>query len=108
MTLENQMRTRDSTRITLDPPTYSPTSELRAKYLQRHKDELESLRDHAEAEEWKPIMTIANHVRGTGAMYGFPDMGEAAENLVKAVQGGEANPMEYLEEYIKSVSESYV
>ncbi|MDR1744854.1 MAG: hypothetical protein LBS30_03775 [Planctomycetota bacterium] len=95
----NDMRTRDSARIILDPPTFSPTPEMRGAYLQRRKGELDALMDHARAGEWKPVMTIVNHIRGTGAMYGFPGIGDAAANVVRAVQNGDTNSLTVMEEY---------
>lgn len=99
---------RDSTRLILDPPTFSPPPDMRGGYLERRKAEVESMLDCARAGEWKPVMTIANHVRGTGAMYGFESMGMAAEELVKAVQNGESRSLELMEEYARIVDASYV
>ncbi len=108
MEYTNRTCARDSTRIILDPPTFSPPPEMRAAYLERRREELESLLDHAGAGEWKPVMTVANHVRGTGAMYGFGDIGKAAEGLVRAVQQGDAKSLEFMNRYAKAVGEAYV
>lgn len=99
---------RDSTRVAIDPPAFSPPREMRVGYLARRKDELELMLDQARAGEWKPVMTIINHVRGTGVMYGFDNMGLAAEEVMKAVQSGEAKSFALLEGYAKAVNESYV
>lgn len=108
MDYDNHMRNRDSTRIILDPPTYAPPPEMRAAYLERRKSEIDALLDYARAGDWKPVMVVANHVRGTGAMYGFVAVGNAAEELAKAVQGGDANSLEFMEAYAKAVTEAYV
>lgn len=108
MTLNPNSRKRESTRIILDPPTFMPPPEMRAGYLERRKAELDTLLDHARASEWKPVVAVANHVRGSGAMYGFKNIGEAAENLVRAVQNGDAKSLDFLETYVKTVSESYI
>lgn len=99
---------KSTTRLILDPPTFSPPKEMRAEYLAERKAELDGMVDSARSGTWKPVMTIANHVRGTGAMYGFPNIGESAEALVKAVQNGYANSLTYLDAYAKAVNESYV
>lgn len=85
-----------------------PSPEMRAAYLERHKAELDSLLEKARAGEWKQVYSAANHVRGSGAMYGFKSIGEAAENLSKAIQNGETNCLELMETYAKVVAESYV
>lgn len=108
MTTENDAKRRDSTRFVIEPPTFSPPPEMRKSYLERHKAELDMMLDSAKNGEWKPVVNIGNHVRGTGAMYGFPNMGAAAEELIKAVQNGDANSLEYLEAYARAVRESYV
>ena len=108
MEYTNRTCARDSTRIILDPPTFSPPPEMRAAYLDRRKGELDSLLDHAKEGEWKPVMMVANHVRGTGVMYGFSNIGRAAEELVRAVQQGDANSLEYMNHYAKAVGEAYV
>ena len=108
MTLSNQRSKRDSTRIIVDPPTFAPPPDMREGYLERRKAELEEMLDNARAGEWKPVVSIANHVRGTGAMYGFLNIGLAAENLVKAVQNGDAKSLQFMEDYARVVDESYV
>lgn len=92
----------------LTPPTFSPPPEMRAAYLEQRKTELESLLDHAQASEWKPVIAVANHVRGSGEMYGFKNIGEAAESLFRAIQNGDANSLGFLKTYATTVSESYV
>lgn len=108
MDYDNHMRDRDSTRIVLDPPTFTPPPEMRAAYLDKHKAEVDDLLDDARAGEWKPVMTAMNHVRGTGEMYGFHKIGEAAEAVVKAVQNGDANSLAFMEDYARIVGESSV
>ena len=108
MTMNNPGRRRDSTRIVIDPPTFSPPPEMRSKYLEERKSELDTLLVSAHAGEWKPVLTVANHIRGTGAMYGFANIGDAAENLVKAVQNGESKSIELMEIYADVVRNSYI
>lgn len=96
---------KKTTRLILDPPTFSPSREMCAEYLAKRKSEVGDMLDSAREGEWKPVMTIANHVRGTGAMYGFPGIGDAAEALVKAVQNGYANSDSYLEAYVGKVND---
>ena len=104
----NNNKKRDSTRFVLDPPTFSPPPEMRANYLGSRKAEIEDMLDHARNGEWKPVMNIANHVRGTGAMFGFENIGDAAENLVKAVQNGDAKSLEFMVKYAEAVGAAYV
>ncbi len=104
--MAGMMRKHDSTRVILDPPTYSPPPEMRGAYLGRRKAELDALMDHARAGEWKPVMTVVNHVRGTGAMYGFFEIGDAAAGVVRAVQNGEANSLTVMEEYARIVADA--
>lgn len=108
MSLKSNAKKGDSVRIVLDPPTFSPPHDMRAAYLERRKAELETLLDHARAAEWKPVVAAANHVRGSGAMYGFKNIGDAAESLVRAVQNGDAKSLDFMEAYAKTVSDSYV
>ena len=108
MTSNRKKERRDSTRIVLDPPTFTPPGEMRAGYLERRRGELEEMLDNARQGVWKPVVAIANHVRGTGAMFGVANVGEAAENLVRAVQNGDSQSLGLLEEYVKTVSEAYV
>lgn len=88
----------------LDPPTFSPPVEMREEYLNNHKAEIDAMLADARADEWKPVMNVINHVRGTGAMYGFPAMGDAAERLAKAVESGQADSLEYMNEYARIVA----
>ncbi len=108
MASKRQVNKRESTRIVIDPPTFIPSQEMRSGYLQRRRAELDGLLYCARQNDWKPVMNVVNHVRGTGAMYGFENIGLAAEQLVKAVQNGEAQSLELVELYAKTVNESYV
>ncbi len=108
MTTNRSRDRRDSTRIVLDPPTFSPPPDMRAGYLSRRQAEVDEMLDHGRNGEWKPVVNIANHVRGTGAMYGFKAVGDAAENLVRAITNGDAGSLALLEEYVKAVREAYV
>lgn len=90
----------------LDPPTFSPPPEMRGAYLARRKAELDALMDHARAGEWKPVMAVVRHSRGTGAMFGFPGLGDAAGAVVRAVQAGDADSLTVMEEYARIVGES--
>lgn len=92
----------------LEPPTFSPPPEMRERYLSSRKAEIEDMLYSARNGEWKPVMKTANHVRGTGAMFGFENIGTAAENLVKAVQNGDSKSLEFLEKYAEAVNASYV
>lgn len=94
--------------ILLDPPTFVPPPEMRGGYLARRRAELEAMFDSARAGVWKPVITIANHVRGTGRMYNFAAIGDAAENLAKAIQNGDMKCMEYLETYAKVIGDAKV
>lgn len=104
----NDLRKRETTQVFLDPPTFSPPPEMRRDYLQRLKDQIDMMLGCAKVEEWKPIFAVVNHVRGTGAMYGFENIGDAAEELARAIQNGEPQRYELLERYAKIVNESYV
>lgn len=89
-------------------PAFSPPQAMRAGYLERRRSEVDLLLVSARAGEWKPIITVVNHVRGSGAMYGFPNIGDAANDLVKAIQNGDPDSPKLLEIYIKAINESYV
>lgn len=99
---------RETTTVAIDPPTFSPPPEMRAAYLQRHASEVEMLLVSARAGDWKPVVIAAGHVRGTGAMYGFPEMGEAAERLGRAIQNGDPHSFHHLETYVEVVKNSSV
>ena len=108
MDAKDKLFSKNSTHIILDPPAFAPPAEMRKKYLDRRLLESDVMLDQANAGEWKAVMVIINHVRGTGAMYGFPNIGDAAETLSRAVQNGEADCLPYLEKYVATVRESYV
>lgn len=97
-----------SERIILDPPTFSPPPDMRRNYLDARKSEIEAMFDTARMGVWKPVVTIVNHIRGTGKMYGFPAIGDAAESLAKAIQNGDMKCMDYLQAYAKAVDEAVV
>ena len=106
MSADNAMSNRKSSRIILNPPTFSPPADMRKGYLERRKAELDTLLANAKDGEWKPVENAANHVRGTGAMYGFEAIGGAAETLVRAIQNNDANCAGLLEKYVATVNES--
>ena len=108
MNANERMKNRSTTRLVLDPPSFVPPPEMRRDYLELRKAELESMFDGAANSEWKPVNIIANHVRGTGEMYGFPNIGAAAENLARAIQNGDAACMDFLNKYATAVNESFV
>lgn len=108
MGAETGMYGKKNTRVVLDPPTFSPPSEMRKSYLNRRLAELDMLLDSARAGDWKPVASMGNHVRGTGAMYGFKNVGDAAEDLTRAIQNGASDCLDYLEKYATAVRESYV
>lgn len=99
----NGTRKNTSARIELDPPTFSPPPEMRSSYVKMRCSELEAMEDTARNGVWKPVDLIANHVRGTAAMYGFAGIGEAAENLAKAIQNGDPKCLDYLQVYVDTV-----
>ncbi len=98
----------NNTRLLEARPLYTPPKELREAYLASRRSELEALVSMARENEWKYVVTTAHHVRGTGAMYGFANIGTAAENLCKAIQNGDPNCRELLEKYVNAVNEAYV
>lgn len=79
---------------------------MRECYLVQRRAELEAMFDSAKVGVWKPVINIANHVRGTGSMYDFATIGTAAENLAKAIQNGDMKCTEYLEAYAKAVGDA--
>ncbi len=97
---------RDSTRLVLDPPTFSPTTEMRAEYLRKRKDELDTLLFQAGENDWKSVIVVVNHIRGTGAMYGFEAIGDAADTVVRAVQNGNTECRELLQVYAETVRDA--
>ncbi|MDR2391238.1 MAG: hypothetical protein LBE84_06145, partial [Planctomycetota bacterium] len=92
----------------LSPPAFEPSCAMRGGYLKRRKTELDAIMEQARKGEWRPIQEMANHVRGTGAMYGFPNIGLAAENLAKGLQNGDPDCRTLVDLYAKAVAESYV
>lgn len=99
---------QQTTRVVLDRPTFSPPPDMRGEYLERRKSEIDGMFDNARNGEWKPVLAIANHVRGSGAMYGFPNLGSAAEALSRAIQNGDEKSIDHLAEYAGVVKESYI
>lgn len=99
---------RQNGKALLHPPTFSPPADMRGEYLNRRKSEIEGMFDNARNGEWKPVVAIINHVRGSGVMYGFPNIGAAAEALSRAIQNGDGKSIEYLAEYARMVNEANV
>lgn len=108
MSAENGFVGKSTTKVILDPPAFSPPPEMRQGYLAKRNAALENLLDSVREGGWKTVYAEVNHVRGTGAMYGFPNMGAAAEALFKAIQKGDAKCRDYLNEYVETVRNSYV
>ncbi len=102
--MTNGRSERDSTRIVLDPPTFSPTQEMREGYLEKRKGELDTLLFQARENEWRSVIVVVNHVRGSGAMYGFGAIGNAAGEVVKAIQNGDKKCGELLDAYAETVA----
>ncbi|MDR1535143.1 MAG: Hpt domain-containing protein [Planctomycetota bacterium] len=92
--------------LVLDPPAFAPPLEMREAYLRRRRDELGELRQGAGRGDWLLVRITANHVRGTGAMYGFPDIGSAADKLADALQNEDSGCRDCLENYVRAVNES--
>ncbi len=108
MTLDNRLALRDTTRVAIEPPTFSPPPEMRSGYLEQRKSELDAMLFQAGEGDWKPVMVIVRHVRGSGAMYGFEEIGNAAEIVRLAVQAGDANSLELLRRYADAVNNASV
>lgn len=108
MTFSDSLKKLDEETAEPARPAYSPSREMRTGYLERRRAELDMLIVSARAGEWKPIVAVVNNVRGTGAMFEFPNIGEAAENLLKAVQNGDPDSPALVDVYVKAVNESYV
>ncbi len=104
MALEGRRGNRESTRVNLDPPTFSPSLEMRAEYLEKRRRELGDILFQAGENDWKPVMIVINHVRGSGEMYGFETIGNAAEDVSRAVQGGDADSIDVLRKYADAVN----
>lgn len=103
MANETRRRSRDTTRVVLETPTFSPPPGMRAEYLEKRRNELGELLFQAGENDWKPVSVAINHVRGSGAMFGFPEIGAAAEAVVHAVQNGDAKAAELLQAYADAV-----
>ncbi len=103
MPAESKHNARETTRVLLDTPTFSPPREMRADYLNRRKAELENLLFQARENNWKQVVGTVNHVRGSGGMYGFPAISAAAESVVLAVQGGNPKSLDVLLAYAEAV-----
>lgn len=104
----NGSRMRNTTQVIINPPTFSPPPEMRRQYLGRLQAQTSGMIGCGKVEDWKPVATIVNHVRGTGAMYGFTNIGNAAETLARAIQNGDSKRYQLLEAYANTVNQSYV
>ncbi|MDR1613458.1 MAG: hypothetical protein LBT97_11860 [Planctomycetota bacterium] len=87
---------------------FHPSREMRQSYLDARKGELEAFLAFAKGNVWKEVIVAANHVRGTGAMYGFVNIGDAAEDLAKAIQNGDPKCLDLAFAYADAVSAAYV
>lgn len=105
---QNEENISLNSRLLAERPLFSPSADMRRGYLTRRRGELAALVSSAKGNEWKYVVIIAHHVRGTGSMFGFPNIGETAENLCRAIQNAEPNCMDYVNLYAKAVNESYV
>lgn len=108
MTLDTKRAARDTTRVAIDPPTFSPSREMREGYLQQRKSELDAMLLQARGGDWKSVRVIIGHVRGTGAMYGFEAVGNAAGEARRAVEAGDAKSLELLQLYADAVNTASV
>ncbi len=108
MSAENGFVGKSTTKVILDPPAFSPPPEMRQDYLSKRNAALENLLDSVREGGWKIVYAEVNHVRGTGAMYGFPDLSTKAETLFRAIQKGDPKCREYLDDYVETVRKSYV
>lgn len=104
---ENDMSASDA-RLLAEKPVYVVPREMRAEYLAHRRSELDALISSAKGNEWKYVITIAHNVRGTGRMYGFDNIGDAAEELHKAIQNADSNCYRFVEKYETAVREAYV
>ncbi|MDR0363029.1 MAG: hypothetical protein LBJ46_10165 [Planctomycetota bacterium] len=104
------MDAQNAARPTDNPgkPFFYPSREMRAGYLDSRKNELDVLLAFAKGNVWKEVVVVANHVRGTGAMYGFENIGNAAEGLSKAIQNGDPKCLDFVHAYAGAVNVAYV
>lgn len=91
-----------------DRPFFTPLPEMRRAYLAARQAELDILLSLARENVWKEVVTVAQHVRGSGAMYGFDGVGLAAENLSRAIQNGDQKCMDYMHAYAGAVNAAYI
>ena len=89
-------------------PVFMPPPEMRRDYLKRRRSELDALLSSGRGNEWKYVVTFVQHVRGTGGMYGFVNIGDTAASLYRAIHAGDPNCMQHLESYARAVEEAYV
>ena len=92
----------------MDPPPFSPPEDMRRHYLERRRNELTDLREKARNKDWRLVMKSVHNVRGSGAMYGFPGIGEAAAKLDFALQENSADVEALLESYVETVEQAFV
>lgn len=108
MTSQSDDNNGYASRLLSSRPVFTLPSDMRQGYLSRRRGELEALTSSAKGNEWKYVIKLAQHVRGTGRMYGFDNIGDAAEELCKAIQSADPKCMEYVVRYAEAVHEAYV
>ncbi|MDR3211610.1 MAG: Hpt domain-containing protein [Planctomycetota bacterium] len=91
-----------------DQSFFTVPPEMRKEYLERRQAELDALQSSASGNEWKYVFKILQHVRGTGGMFGFDSIGNAAEQVCHGIQNADLHCLQLMEDYIRTVREAYV
>lgn len=92
----------------LDPPAFEPPPDMRRAYLDRHRAQIGELRAAAAADRWKDVLDEVSHVRGSGGMFGFAALSDAADALVRAYDDAPDDRPRLLDAYVRTLDESYV
>lgn len=58
--------------------------EMRAKYIERRKRDLDELRQAMAADNLEPFQRIGHQLKGNGATYGYDELGELGRRMEEA------------------------
>lgn len=82
--------------------------DLLRQYVGNLNEQMRQVREALVAEDWRTLALLAHKMRGTAAMYGFPDLAERAGLIEDAVREGQqrdllAELLDELEEEARSI-----
>jgi len=63
-------------------------AELRVRFVKRAREEVDGIEAQLAAREWMALRGTSHGLSGRAGMFGFPEVGEAAQALEEAIDTG--------------------